>query len=334
MLTDGTEGVTAGGRGVGGRVPDSVPPGYAPIAGHARRQHGLVHRTQVLTSHTPRQLDRLVAQGHLVRVQPEVYRVGGAPDGWEPALMAAVLAAGDGAVASFRAAAHLWGLAGFWETPPVEITTPTRRRVRLRDVRVHDSGTLDGIHVQRRRSIPVTSVARTLCDLTACCWPNQIGRALDDALRRKLVTLGRLRSVYADLATRGRRRSTVMRTLLAERSPSFHPGGSDPEVRMVRVLIGAGLPAPVQQHRVRIEGRTFRIDAAYPDQLVALEYEGFEFHTGRTAFDDRYERDRLLRTSGWLLVYVTSRTTDAQLVRDTVRALTDRGLSVPPLTSM
>jgi len=295
-------------------VPAAVPPGYGPIAAQARRQHGLVRRAQILASHTPRQLDRLVTQGHLVRVLPEVYRVGGAPDGWEPALMAAVLAAGDGAVASFRAAAHLWGLAGFWEMPTVEVTTPSRRRVRLPDVRVHDSETLDGIHVQRRRSIPVTSVARTLCDLTACCWPNEIGRALDDALRRKLVTLGRLRTVYVDLATRGRRRSTVMRTLLEERSPSFHPGGSDPEVRMVRTLVAAGFPPPVQQHRVRIGRRTFRIDAAYPDQQVALEYEGFDFHTGRTAFDDRYERDRLLRTSGWLLVYVTSRTTDAQLV--------------------
>src|SRR5262249_22742716 len=158
----------------------------------------------------------------------------------------------------------LWNLAGFWEQPQSEITTPSRRRTRLRDVIVHDSEILDGIHVDRRRRVPVTSVARTLCDLTACCSPNQVGRALDDALRRKLTSLRRVGAVFDDLATRGRRRSTVMRELLAERGPAFHPGGSDPELRMMRVLVSGGLPSPVQQYRVRVEGHNYRLDAAYP----------------------------------------------------------------------
>ncbi|MBM3661127.1 MAG: hypothetical protein FJW95_16715 [Actinobacteria bacterium] len=307
-------------------MPDAAAPtaALARLAPIARRQHGLVTRDQALAACTRRQLEHLVHRGIVVRVRPEVYRVAGAPDGWEPALMAAVLAAGPGAVASFGAAAHLWMLAGFWAMPPIELTTPTRRRVRLANVTVHDSAILEGIHVGRRRSIPVTSVARTLCDLTACCPPNQVARALDDALRRRLVSLTRVRAAYDDLATRGRRRSTVMRALLEERGPSFHPGGSDPEVRMVRVLLRAGLPRPVQQHRVRIGGRTFRLDAAYPRHRVALEYEGFDFHTSRTAFDDRYERDRLLKTADWIVVYVTSRTIDDQLVRDTLWALSSR----------
>jgi len=309
-------------------VPATASPSLvARIAPLARRQHGLVTRRQVLAVGTRRQLEHCVVRGSLVRVLPGVYRVAGAPDGWEPALMAAVLTAGPGAVASFVAAAHLWMLAGFWAAPPIEITTPSRRRVRLPDVIVHDSEILGGLHGDRRRSIPTTSVARTLCDLTACCSPNQVARALDDALRRKLVSLTRVRAVHADLATRGRHRSSVMRTLLDERGPSYHPGGSDPEVRMVRVLVRAGLPRPVQQHRVEVDGRTYRLDAAYPEHRVALEYEGFDFHTSRTAFDDRYERDRLLKRIGWHIVYVTSRTTDDQLVRDTLWALEARGLS-------
>lgn len=308
------------------RSSESSTAPLARLAPTARRQHGLLTRVQILEVCTRRQLEHLTRRGTLVRVLPQVYRIAGAPDGWEPALMAAVLAAGHGAVGSFLAAAHLWTLAGFWAAPPVEITTPSRWHVRLPDVVVHDSEILDGIHVDRRRSIPVTSVARTLCDLTACCTPNQVARALDDALRRKLVSLKRVHAVYDDLATRGRRRSTVMRTLLDERGPSFHPGGSDPEVRMVRVLTTAGLPRPVQQHRVQVAERTYRLDAAYPEHRVGFEYEGFEFHTGRSAFDDRYERDRLLKTAGWLIVYVTSRTTDDQLVRDAQWALESRGV--------
>ena len=297
----------------------------------ARRQHGLVHRDQALGQISRRQLERSVALGRLERAAPSVYRIAGAPEGWDATAMAAVLAAGSGACVSFLAGAYLWALAGFWEVPAIEITTPTRRRTRLVDVVVHDSAVLDGIHVARRRGIPVTSVARTLCDLTACATPNAVGRALDDALRRKLVTLSRLRAVFEDLATRGRRRSTVMRALLDERGPSFRPGGSDPEVRVVRTLVAAGLPRPVQQHRVTVERRTFRIDAAYPEYRVGVEYEGFDFHVGRTAFDLHYERDMMLKRAQWLIVYVTSRTTDAQLVRDTEDALRSRGHPGPPV---
>src|SRR5262249_7315714 len=160
---------------------------------------------------TRRQLEHLLAQARLEHVLPGVYRIAGSPESWEQMALAAVLSSGPGAVVSFLAAAHLWNLAGFWEQPQSEITTPSRRRTRLRDVIVHDSEILDGIHVDRRRRVPVTSVARTLCDLTACCSPNQVGRALDDALRRKLTSLRRVGAVFDDLATRGRRRSTVMR---------------------------------------------------------------------------------------------------------------------------
>lgn len=303
----------------------------AALAALARRQHGLVTTRQAADVLSADQVRYRIRTGRLERVHPGVLRIAGAPEGWEPAVMAAVLASGSGAVASFLAAAHLWNLAGFWEMPPVEITTPTRRRTRLADVLVHDSQVLDGIHVARRHAIPVTSVARTLCDLTACCWPNQVGRALDDALRRKLVSLKRVDAVFDDLASRGRRRSTVMRGLLAERGPSFHPGGSDPEVRMVRTLLSAGLPRPVQQHTVRVDGKTYRLDGAYPSYRVGLEYEGFDFHTGRTAFDDRYERDRLLKRARWLIVYVTSRTSKDQVVRDTRDALEARGYPGPPV---
>jgi hypothetical protein len=176
----------------------------------------------------------------------------------------------------------------------------------------------------------VTTVARTLCDLTACCWPNEVGRALDDALRRKLTSLRRVQAVFDDLATRGRRRSTVMRELLMERGPAFHPGGSDPEVRLIRALAAAGLPHPVQQFVVRVEGKTYKLDGAFPEYMFGVEYEGFDYHIGRTAFDHRYERDRLLKRAHWHIVYVTSRTAASRIVSDTVDALTSRGWPGPP----
>jgi hypothetical protein len=304
---------------------------FTLLAARARRQHGLVTTSQALEVVTRHQFGHLIATGRLERIHREVYRVAGSPASWEQAALAAALAGGNGAVVSFLASAYLWNLAGFWEQPGVELTVPHLRRARLHAVRVHDSQILDGPHIDRRHGIPVTSVARTLCDLTACCWSNQVGRALDDALRRKLTSLRKVETVFDELATRGRRRSTIMRTLLAERGPGFDPGGSDAELRMIRTLTDSGLPAPVQQHRVRIGNRTFRLDGAYPRHLVCIEYEGFDFHTSRTAFDDRYERDRLLRIAGWLIVYVTRRTSGPRLVGDVRQALELRGWPGPPV---
>jgi len=303
---------------------------YSDLVAIARMQHGLMSRVDALEHVTRRQLEHLLAQSRLEHVLPGVYRIAGSPESWEQMALAAVMCSGAGAVVSFFAAAHLWGLAGFWEQPPSEITTPSRRRTRLRDVIVHDSEVLGGIHVDRRRRVPVTSVARTLCDLTAGCSANQVGRALDDALRRKLTSLRRVGAVFDDLAVRGRRRSTVMRELLTERGPEFHPGGSDPEVRIMRVLASAGLPRPVQQYRVRVEGHTYRLDVAYPSYRVGVEYEGFDYHIGRTAFDHRYERDRLLKRADWHIVYVTSRTADSRIVSDALDALAMRGYPGPP----
>ena len=111
-----------------------------------------------------------------------------------------------------------------------------------------------------------------------------------------------------------------MRALLEARGSQYHPGGSDPERRFLRVLEVAGLPAPVPQHRVVIKGRTFRLDGAYPDLMIGVEFDGFDYHTSRSDFDYDRERDRLLELAGWLMLHFTSRTPDAVIVRDVSEA--------------
>src|SRR5437660_10021409 len=87
----------------------------------ARRQHGLVTRAQVLKTYSAQELRSLVSRGELESVVRSVYRIGGAPVTWKQKVMAAVLGAGPGAVASHATAAALWMLSGF---PPkvTEIT--------------------------------------------------------------------------------------------------------------------------------------------------------------------------------------------------------------------
>jgi G:T-mismatch repair DNA endonuclease (very short patch repair protein) len=164
----------------------------------------------------------------------------------------------------------------------------------------------------------VTSVARTLCDLSAVAPVRAVERATDEALRRKLVSLGTLERVAADLRCPGRARSTVTRSILEARVGS-EAGESPPEGRIARLLVRAGLPRPTHQHRVRVNGRTVRIDLAYPDAMVAIEYDGWDYHRTRRAFDRDRARANDLEVLGWTVLRFTSASTDQAIV-DTVRA--------------
>jgi very-short-patch-repair endonuclease len=290
----------------------------------AERQHGLLTRPQIGRLLTRHQFAGALRAGRLAIVRPGVVRVAGTPPTWEQAVLGACLAAGTGTVASFRTAARLWTFAGLDGFDGLEITTPSRRRSRIAGVTVHDTMVLGPAHVSRRNQIPTTSPARTLCDLTACCPPWDVERALDDALRRKLTTLHRLERVFLDLAQRGRRRSTVMRALLEARLPGFDPGDSDMETKLVRWIVGAGLPRPVQQHRVRISGRAYRLDLAYPDLLVGIEYDGWDPHRTRVAFDGDRARQNPLEIIGWLILRYTSKSTRQVVVREVGDALAAR----------
>jgi very-short-patch-repair endonuclease len=283
----------------------------------ARRQLALLTREQALREVTTHQLRHLIRSGSLELVRRSVCRVAGAPESWEQSVLAACLAV-PGAVASFRAAAALWQLEGF-ERDGIEITVPERERRRLAGVTVHDSCVDGPLHRSMRGPVPVTSVERTLCDLTAVTPQWQVEHAVDEALRRKLATLARLRAVAHDLAGPGRRRSTVMRDILEQRAPGYHPGESAPEKRVADLLVRAGLPEPVRQHWVKVGNRRYRIDLCYPEQGIAIEYDGWDHHKGRQAFDHDRARANDLVVTGLTVLRFTSKSGDQTIV-DTVAA--------------
>jgi len=71
-----------------------------------------------------------------------------------------------------------------------------------------------------------------------------------------------------------------------------------------------------QQHRIRIDGKTRRIDLAYPDLMIAIELDSWEYH-GRnnlTAFtDDRAKKNDLI-AKGWAAPSFTESMSDEYFV--------------------
>jgi very-short-patch-repair endonuclease len=68
----------------------------------------------------------------------------------------------------------------------------------------------------------------------------------------------------------------------------------------------SGLPSPVAQYRVIAAGRSVaRVDFAWPEQRVALEYDGlWHGEPGQFAKDRR--RLNRLTAAGWRVIFVTA----------------------------
>jgi hypothetical protein len=126
------------------------------------------------------------------------------------------------------------------------------------------------------------------------------------------------------------RRTRLVQRLLVARLPGYDPGDSDLELRFVRALVHAGLPRPIQQLAIQVAGRRYRLDLAYPEQRLALEIDGFAFHSRRSSFDRDRRRANDIVLAGWTLLLFTATTTDAQAVAQVTAALgRQRGVSPP-----
>jgi very-short-patch-repair endonuclease len=293
------------------------------VAGRvADAQHGLITREQASEAGvTAGQIQRRVRSGRWSKLHTGVFALAGAPRTWEQRVVAAILAAGPGAIASHLCAAVIQGFPDAVPGVP-EITVPPGRHPRLRGARVHRPAFLPEYDQRVVRGIPVTSYARTLVDCSGRMSLGQLARALDHGIVQHEVTVWSVERTLGGLKQAPGRHPSKLWTLLAERGAETVLAESRPEARIARVLSDAGLAA-VQQHWVRVGDDNFRLDLAYPQVRVAIEYDGWDPHRSRRAFDRDRRRDRMLQSAGWTVLRVTSQTTDADLIAS-VRLCTSR----------
>ncbi|MDQ3783377.1 MAG: DUF559 domain-containing protein [Actinomycetota bacterium] len=241
--------------------------------------------------------------GRVERVYRGTYRMTTSPTSWEQSLVAACLSPGEGTFASHRAAARLWALEGVDETP-LEITT------------MHDVRHMPGIIVHRvtawppcdmeRRAIPLTKPERTLLDLAGVIPVERLEVALDDALRRRLTTVRRLQWRLSAIGTKGKVQSNVLRMLLAERPVGAAIPESVLETRLLRLIATARLPLPEKQYAILSCDRfVARVDFAYPRHKVAIEADGYRYHSGRQVWARDLARRNALQSLGWVVLHFT-----------------------------
>jgi restriction endonuclease-like protein len=152
----------------------------------------------------------------------------------------------------------------------------------------------------------VTSATQTLIDLSCLIDPLDLELALEDALRRRLTSIPTLWMALGRERGSVRRPARTLRSLILDHGPGGSSTDSSLEVRVLQAIDGAGLPRPLCQYDVSgPNGFRTRLDFAYPGALVAIEADGFRWHSGRSAFERDRRRLSILASLGWRIIFVT-----------------------------
>jgi very-short-patch-repair endonuclease len=242
--------------------------------------------------------------GRIVAMFPGVYRPAAVPPTPMLWLRAAVLAGGPQAHASHRSAAWMLDWPG-GRGDLCEIVVPHDHRPRLRGVTVHRTYRLPDAHRRVVDGLPVTSVDRTLADLGAVVRPDVVQAAVETAVVRRLTTVDRLWELIDDHGRKGRNGIGALRLALEEWMLSERPPDSVLEIAFARLVKREGLPEPDYQRWVEVGGRRYRIDAAWPDQMLAVEVDGWETRKTYRAFQSDTDRQNAITLAGWQFIRFT-----------------------------
>lgn len=270
----------------------------------AIRQHGLVTREDAARCGVSRSAwYRALNSRLLVPIHPNVARMVGAPTTWEQGILAAVLAAQPGAMASHRSAVRLHGVPRP-DDDPYELTVLDRKRgLQLAGVVVHHPRDLLDLRPICKRRVPTTNILRWLCDLGAVD-PAGVPAALGHVLSLRAVSLAALSAAVARHSRCGRPGVPALRAALAEWTVQGKVPDSVLEPAM-RDLLQRYRIGPWQFHAF-IAG--FEVDFWITDTPVVLECDGWEYHARtREQFERDSERDATLIAAGFIPVHCTYR---------------------------
>lgn len=268
----------------------------ARIAALADDQHGVVARRQLLALGVDRgAIDRRLAAGLLIPLHRGVYAVGHRRLRIEGRWLAAVLAAGPGAVLSHRDAAALHGMRKAPESRKVTVTTPARARS-TPALWVHGRRRLTAEDVTTVRGIPATSPARTLVDVAPMLTAGQLAATLGETDRRGLL---RVDAVERALRRTAGRRGQGHARLRAALDVHVVAGAtlvlSALEERFLDLVLDVDLPRPLLN--VVVAG--VRVDALWPAQRLVVELDGWAHHRERAAAAWDREKTNRLQLAGY-----------------------------------
>jgi hypothetical protein len=239
-----------------------------------------------------------VKRGALFLRYPGVYSLGPGELAADAHWMAAVLASGDGAVLNHLSAARFWQ-ASRWHVPAVHVLVPRHHRA------------IDGIVFQRyrrlhsgdvviHRGIPVTTVARTLVDLSDVLTAHQLAFVMHQAAFHQRFSVPA--TTAAIKRANGRWSLRVLKKAIALHIAGSAGTRSALEDTFLLLVESAGHPEPL----VNMECEGEEVDCRWPDQRVVVEIDG-PGHARPAVQRSDARRDRKLRAAGYTVLRFTDR---------------------------
>ncbi|OBA66732.1 hypothetical protein A5633_02235 [Mycolicibacterium elephantis] len=260
-------------------------------------QGGVATSAQILEHLSRRGMQRRLRGAELVKLFPNVYSFG-APDVFTR-LRGLDLRCGEAVAVCLGTAAAMFG----FDTEDItDLHVLNAEGHLLRDY--------PGLKVHRRQGAPLTTFrgrSLTTPGWTAVEVARGLGRpralaTLDAALRSQTCDV---RDLLAAAEAQARRRGIVaVRELIA----LARPGAESPMESEARlVMLDGGLPEPVLQYElIDRDGRLWRVDFAWPDRMIAVEFDGFDWHSSRASLQRDRQKRAALEELGWRVLSIVS----------------------------
>jgi hypothetical protein len=266
----------------------------------ARRHHDLIRLTDLRgIGFSEGAIAYRARHGRLHRVHPGVFSIRPPPFAWKQRVHAAVFACGLESASSHLFAANLLTVVDNRPAGPIDISGAGQRGRQIDGIRTHRVP----VHPRDRTGvdgIPCTSAARTLVDIAPLLDDDALEDALIAADSLRILNRPRLDELIGERAGRpGISRLAVL--VSDDPAETQHKN----ERRMFSLCREFGIPRPLTQYRIEVEGRTLHADFCWPDINLVVEFDSWRWHGGRARNEYDRDRDQLMKIAGWDVIRFT-----------------------------
>jgi hypothetical protein len=289
----------------------------------AARQGGVLTLAQAVECGlSARSVQYRTQRGEWQRVYRSVYRLiemSNADD-----LVRAAVAVLPGAVVSHESAAEIHEIP-FVARELAVVSVHTRTTHVFPGVTVHRNHDLAGSHIREISDMPVTTLPRTVFDLSSILSEKHVRSIVDRLIAERRIALQELALVHEEVARRGKPGATALRRILGERADGVEAKATRLELDGLQLIRKGGLPEPVLEYPFPWNTAR-RFDAAYPRAELAIEWDSRLWHGLIDSFERDRQRDREAMLHGWKVLRFTWRDITERPVEvvETIRAILEQ----------
>jgi len=267
--------------------------------------HGAYLRRELIARVGRHQVNAQLTRGSLSRLWPGVVVESARLADPMTRAAAALLAHGMSAAIAGVTAARLHGYTAI-ESTVTHIVVPYGHPSRSRNGLGVHNGPLPDQDIVELLGLRVLSPERVVSDLLCTARPRDALAIADQALAEQLPEWRE--AAKARLARRLRHRADPRGTRSGARLLELATGRAEspPESWLLLEVVDLGFPCPEVNWSLcsPTGGELYRLDLAWPELRVALEYDGYAVHAGREVQDRRRADD--LRRRGWIALVATA----------------------------